>query len=35
MKIAKGPYAKYVENINNKGLTATVLIETSGIVQRF
>jgi S-adenosylmethionine/arginine decarboxylase-like enzyme len=31
MKIIKGPYAKYVENIGNKGLTAAVLIETSHI----
>ena len=31
MKIIMGPYAKYVENKGNKGLTAAVLIETSHI----
>jgi S-adenosylmethionine/arginine decarboxylase-like enzyme len=31
MKIVKGPYAKNLESIGNKGLTAAVLIETSHI----
>lgn len=31
MKIVRGPYAKYVEACGNRGITATVMIETSHI----
>ena len=31
MKIIKGPFAKYVEAVGNRGMTATVIIETSHI----
>ena len=31
MKIVRGPYAKYVESDGNRGITASVMIETSHI----
>ena len=31
MKIIKGPFAQYVEAVGNRGMTATVIIETSHI----